>query len=85
MLKICLTTNGQSGIALFPLSGINQEERLLMLSIKLSMLFKERLEDMMTVKYLVQTIFFVERQLKILKEFKKYNCGYPCGSITPEN
>ena len=29
--------------------------------------------------------FFVERQLKILKEFKKYNCGYPCGSITPEN
>lgn len=29
--------------------------------------------------------FFVERQLKILKKFKKYNCGYPCGSITPEN
>ena len=29
--------------------------------------------------------FFVERQLKILKEFKKYNCGYPCASITAEN
>lgn len=29
--------------------------------------------------------FFVERQLKILKEFKKYNCGYPCSSITSEN
>lgn len=42
MPKTSLTTNGQSGMALFPLSGID-------------------------------------------KEFKKYNCGYPCGSITPEN